>query len=285
MITVCVSENELRFPLDKNIWENPNIWYHGTSSAYSNKIEREGLRAGDLPYSILDVRKIVEIYDTIRVRNSSQDIPKYFDSILYTYTLENTNGKFEKSAISLTRDYWRARNYAMNNGGETINAMIQACEYFSKLVNDRTSNEEHRQRLRRGIDDVNKQSNKEIVQSVETLSDKLCKMKECQRNFLNRQYLKKCEVELENIKNKHDGIIGNSYPVVYAAEFKTPEKVLKCEGTDPYNPKWSSWLECERDSISNNKIICRIDFPNGISNYYTVEGGHWIKNKLLPWRS
>lgn len=167
------------------------------------------------------------------MRGSSQNIPEYFDYILYTYPFKDTNEKFEKSAISLTRDYWRARNYAMNNGGEIINAMIRACEYFSKLGNDRTSYEEHRQILQRGIDDFNKRCDKEIVQRVETSPDGLCKMKECQRNFLNRQYLKKCEVELKKIKNKYDGIIENSYPVVYAVEFKTPEKVLKREGTDP----------------------------------------------------
>ena len=221
------------------------------------------------------------------MRGSLQDFEEYFDSILCDYTLEGTNDEFEKSAISLTRDYWRARNYAMNNGGETTNALLSACKYFSNLVDDDAAHRKHRQRLQRGIDDFNKRNNREIVRRVKPLQDKLNRMKECQRNFSNQQHLMNCEFELKKIKKKYEGIIENSYPVVYAVEFKTPEKVLEYEGTNPYDSKWSSWIESKivRESISHSKIICRIDFPAGISNYYEVVFGHWITNKLLPWRS
>jgi hypothetical protein len=287
MLTVHVSPDDLRFPLDREIWEDPNIWYHGTRSAYSDKIEREGWQAGDLPYSISDVRKVVEIYDTIRVRGSSQDFEENFDSILCDYTLEGRNDEFEKSAISLTRDYWGARNYAMINGGETINALLRACKYLSNLVNDDAAHREHRQRLQLGIDDFNKRNDREIVRRVKPVQDTLNRMRECQRNFSNQQHLMNCEFELKKIKKKYERIIKNSYPVVYAVEFKTPEKVLEYEGTNPYDSKWSSWIKFEivRESISPSKIICRIDFPAGISNYYEVVFGHWITNRLLPWRS
>ena len=286
MFTVSVSQEDLIFPLNKDIWENPNIWYHGTNSVYSDKIEREGWRAGDLPYSISDVRKVVDIYDTITVRRSSQDFPDFFDSILYNYTLEGTNDEFQKNAISLTRDYWRARNYAMNNGGETINALLSACKYFSNLVNDDTAYREHQQRLQQGIDDFNNSKDKEIVRRCKKLQDDLNRMQECQRNFSNQQHLKKCELELEKIKKKYESIIGDSYSVVYALEFKTPEKVLEVEGKEPYKYMWSSWVdEKVGESIPHSKIICRINFPAGISNYYEVESSHWIKRKLLPWRS
>ena len=80
------------------------FWKKSSDFHWIRTPEREGWRAGDLPYPILDLRNIIEIDDTIKLRRSSQDFTEYFDSILYNYTLEGINDEFEKSAISLTRD-------------------------------------------------------------------------------------------------------------------------------------------------------------------------------------
>lgn len=287
MKIVHVSADDLKFPLEKEVWENPNIWYHGTSSAYSKKIESKGWVAGDLPYLIDDVRRIIEIYDSIRVRSTFQDFPQFFDSILYSYTLEGVSESFDKRAISLTRDYWRARNYAMNPGGETINALLSACEYFSRLVKDKNASQAHLKRLQRGIDDFDERYDKGIVQRVKFLQNQLSQMKECQKNFLRRSYVNTCESELEKMRIRYEHNLSNSYPVIYVLNMKRAGDVSKIEGLDPYDPRWASYIETERirSSISPSKIMVRIDFRGGIGRYYEVRLGHWIENNLLPWRS
>ena len=37
------------------------------------------------------------------------------------------------NSISFTRDYWFARNYSVNPGGESIEKIVKICEFFSKL--------------------------------------------------------------------------------------------------------------------------------------------------------
>lgn len=285
MITVDVSPDDLKFPLGKKLWESANIWYHGTSNIYSEKIETCGWQAGDLPYSINDIKRVVDILDTIRVRGTPQDVPDFFDSILYNYTLEGKSEEFDKRSISLTRDYWRARNYASLDGGETIDALLRACRFFSSIVNDGDSRRIHRQRLQDGIDDFYKHNIDEVVRKVESLREQLKRLKSCQSTFEDRQYLKACVSEIDTIREKYESVIGHGHPVVYAVEFKTSQEVLEFEGKDPYNERWASWIETERigEDISPNKIVARIDFLNGIPNNYLVVFGHWIKNKLLPW--
>ena len=284
MKIVKVSPEDLNFPLGKTVWEDPNIWYHGTSSCHSKKIESEGWRAGDLPYSISDVRRVVEIYDTIRVRGTQQDFPCSFDSILYSYTLEGSSGDFEKRSVSLTRDYWRARNYSINAGGETIQALLDACGYFSNLVTNENVKKMHQKRLQDGIDEYN---DKERVTGGNLFQKMLKSMNECKKNFEDQEYLTKCEFEIKNIIEKYENVAIDNYPIVYALKLKSPEKVIEVEGTDPYCSRWSCYIESERikESISQRNIVARVDFPGVKMKYYEVVFGHWISKGLLPWRN
>lgn len=286
MEVVVLQPDDIKFPLGKEIWEDKNVWFHGTSSIFIEKIESTGWKSGDLPYSLSDVGRVIEIYDSIRERGTLQDFPAYSDSILYSYTMEGNLVEFEKRGVSLTRNYWLARNYSRNIGGETINAILEACKFFVRLVRDPFSHGEHIKRLDKEIEDFHKHYSSKLIARVESLTMQLKRMERRRSNFINTVFLERELGSIEEINRKYERIVKESFPVVYAIEYKTDYTVNKIEREDPYSESWKILPEYRETEnyIPPEKIIARIEFKDGITHYRDFNVvGNWRKDHLLPW--
>ncbi len=140
------------YPLSRELFENTNIVYHGTSSSFTESIENRGWEINKPVYDIGDIKFLCDIYDSILYANS----PAYV--VLRSFTLGVNNYHLDKKLPSFTQDYWIARNYAYNPGGETLRSLITAIDDYVTLINDNDSLKVHKEKLQYKLDKINKQN-------------------------------------------------------------------------------------------------------------------------------
>jgi hypothetical protein len=59
------SPRDVMYPFTQETFEDGEIFYHGTSSVYSGRIETKGFRIGDSQFDIADVMDLCESYESI----------------------------------------------------------------------------------------------------------------------------------------------------------------------------------------------------------------------------
>lgn len=133
-----MAKDGFEYPFGREIWENGNIWYHGTSSAYTNKIESDGWNPGDLPYSKSDIEPIVEVYDNIKMAtNEDNPILTNCAGTYYQFRDLDSENITVRNTVSFAWNYWYARNYSMNKGGEALSELLSCIDSLSKNWDER----------------------------------------------------------------------------------------------------------------------------------------------------
>ncbi len=288
MKVIKLKPDDLNFPLGKDVWEKQNIHYHGTSSIFTEELEKGKWSSKGLPYDLDEIQEIIRIYDSIRVRGTGQDFGEYFDQILYDYSLERINDNSYAMPVSITKDYWRARNYAINLGGETINAIINACKYFSQLVNNEDEHSNHLKRLDKGCFEFKRQYAGINVKQFEYLRIQLDSLEKCSMNFQDQSYLESCLNTLEPIRRKYEKLVSGSYPVVYGIEYGLNLMSSDLKDIAYYNETRKDYViekVIDWSKFAPENIVARVEYPDGISSFYEVTIGHYEKNNLLPWKN
>lgn len=139
------SGNNLIFPFSKEIYYGPYTVYHGTSSCYSDSIESRGWAIGEVLYDMEDVRLICKILKDIELITPGS-IP------LFSISLSGKNDWNGQRTSSFASDYWTARNYSRNIGGETITHMVLSCEQYIEFLSNQTAIRDQVIKLRYNID-------------------------------------------------------------------------------------------------------------------------------------
>jgi len=248
MKTIAILKpNNFTFPLSKDVFEGNNIAYHGTSSVFTEVLEREGWILTKQPYLLEDIKFLIKCFDDINYSTVGSEIcrPRALDS--------------EKSAPSFTQDYWVARNYARNSLGETFHYFLDAIDNYTNLIRDNNKILNHKQKLEV---DINK--NKKYLENLS----------------LNER-LKKNSDRLQKIKNKYIDQKKLHFPVVYILKIN-PDNFPKW--SDPrfihddhtINSRVYTLETRPKTSIHPESIIVRIIFPNGAQRW------RQSMNKPLP---
>lgn len=237
-------------PLDKKTHENPNIVYHGTSSLFIDKIEKDGWSNDtDKPYDIKDIKLIHRIFDSIMYMG---EINHGYVNIA-SYTLKNYDSKTQKKFGFFSQKYTIAGNYARNKGGETIHNTILAVEDFLFFVKKPELQIKNKEKLKIKLTKYPPavSYHKKILEALNLLD--------------NKKYLNDMAEKLQKIKNKYEKLVKNHYPVVYALKIKpnwfknwaNPDKMINSGEVNLVAIK----------SIKPENIIARIVFPNGVERF------------------
>lgn len=267
---------DIIYPLNKDKFEDSRIVYHGTSSNYSKLIESQGWNVNAQIYDISDMKQVCDTFDLIRYSDSKGYVN------LRSYSIGVTNHHIGSKLPSFTHDYWIARNYARNPGGETIKALMSAVEDFDSFSNSEELIINHLSKVQKELDKY-----KRLLLKIENLDPPKTKKdrenrKSIENNYdkyynaisilQNRELLKKSVKQLEKLKKKYRRFFNNHYGVVY---------VIKVE------PAWFiNWREPFTEISDNNgkvsklrtpavdlaaikpipaeNIIARVNFPNQI---------------------
>jgi len=118
--------NDLCYPLDKETYNDPAVYYHGTSKQFSTSIEEKGFHLKKV-YDQTDVSNLYNAFSAPYFKTVDFEEMDYQKEDL-TWAIGGAS-----NSISFTRDYWFARSYSVNPGGESIEKIVKICEFFSKL--------------------------------------------------------------------------------------------------------------------------------------------------------
>ena len=252
-IFTITDPHDVIYPLPEEMYSDPHILYHGTSSIYSEMIENNGWDINGIPLELQDFVDLVEIFKKI-------DYDGINISVLKSYTIGSDEKYLQLKKPSFSQQYNLARNYATNPGGESITYFLKSIEDMLKFSNDDELKKNHISKIQTKLNEnlivQKKSSNPEI------LDNQISRQKTALAT-LNSDYLTKCQPVLMNLKQKYSQITKNHFPVVYVI----------AAGLDIFNKDDLNWdnagfilkaLELRPTvSVPPSLIRAKIIFPNG----------------------
>lgn len=268
--------SDIIYPLKREIFEDLNVAYHGTSSNYSEKIEKLGWKLNNAIYDMLDIKFVREKFDSLCYENSQGYVA------LRSWTLGDQNENIKRKRPSFASNYWTARNYARNNGGETLRFLFIAFNDFNNFINEKELVDNHWKKIKSELEKVNdielkynqnlqiNSKRNENFEGYVRYNKKRYSL--ALKNIVNKDYIKEIHDKFQIIKKKYNRYVETHCGVVYA---------LRIE------PDWfDNWIEpyhatCEIDGIQYSRtiknvdlfaikpippenIIAKIIFPNGV---------------------
>jgi hypothetical protein len=257
---VEVKADDFQYPLDKKTFEDPFVFYHGTSSSYSEYIEKKGWKLNQLPFDIKDVVKICDYFETLGYDEEAN----FAFSNLKSFSLGGDNIYVKFRPTSFSGGYWLARTYAGKLGGETMKNLFQAIQ----LLLEFTKNKEKR------IAYVKKISIMGLEDYFQSLG--ITDIKKCIKNIENESLISKIHSDVTDIASKYKEI-KKSFPVVYAVRIKKQDMQ---DDSGQFSNYWENDLDytmgekknlvlevCTKSNVLKDAIIARIDFPNGVAAF------------------
>ena len=135
-IITITDPDDLVYPhaLGKDAYFDPAVYYHGTSREFSSSIESDGFKLGNQVYDKADLVELYKAYDS-----------PYFDSMFATgkemkmqkedlhFVLGGAGDDMKDEPLSFSGNYWTARNYSINRGGEAIDKAVKMARWISEL--------------------------------------------------------------------------------------------------------------------------------------------------------
>ena len=126
MKTASISNpNDVCYPFSKEWYDDPYILYHGTSHVYSESIEKNGWNVNEQPYEIDDFQNICKLFEDIGWDGTPKNSGH---SVLRSFTVGGNDDYVDVKPASFSQNYWTARNYSRNIGGESIHYLFLAIE-------------------------------------------------------------------------------------------------------------------------------------------------------------
>lgn len=118
------------YPFTRSFYEDEHVVYHGTSSAISEVVESGGFVRGWLPFDVLALRRLLSISDEIGHKSWAR---RTVEGLSTSTQLFQT----EPRKIYFSGNFWFARSYATDSGGETVhNALLLCKELLTRVAAD-----------------------------------------------------------------------------------------------------------------------------------------------------
>jgi hypothetical protein len=258
-VTIADPKGDL-YPFSKLLWNDAQVVYHGTWSAYSERIESEGFVRTDLPF---DHQHVATVMDSREALDMGFKAANFF-----------ANGPGQPRAeLSMTGNFWGARVYATDGGGEAVRLTIQDARDFE----DFCASPRRRFAKRQQWEDVLRQcpNHIETRKALELLTSDETMNAFCVKVRLAREAI--------------EDVIAGGFPVVYALEVNEHWFPASWER---YIHRWHGGhrgaieLRCRRELITPDRIIAKAMYPKGTDKDFQPDGFEtWNQLRLLPWAS
>jgi len=229
--------NDRRYPLTRKTFEDRRVLYHGSWSTWSPMIDRDGLVHLSLPFKWQHVATVF---------NANQAVGR--GSYLRLFLGEGYPRQPPPRNLYLSANFWVARAYATDNGGEVVRKTIQEAEQFERICASsemRTALKDHWEKglLECGED-------RRTRAAAELLG--------------NEEALRQICIDVKAAKRALIDLTTGGHPVVYAIRVQ-PEWL-----GDYWTRHISAWEDGEREDnlrcsadIPTDRIVAKITYPNG----------------------
>jgi hypothetical protein len=224
------------YPFQRELYEDEHVVYHGTWSTYAPLIEAHGMGREYLAYNQEDIDALCKmgwrLGCTGDAMNGGVDV---LQACAYGF-------KKGKRPIYLTLNYWCARGYARNRGGETVQHALVAIDDLEQLLADRERRRSHAARLRERLRDLTGEDREVVLEQLDSIRD--------------TRLLAEMSQQLAGIAGRIRSLAAHGHPVVYA---------IKAD------PRWYQWQydshpigTFEVARVPARRIRARADFVNGV---------------------
>jgi len=245
-ITIA-SPTDQSFPFSRQLFEDPHIVYHGTWSAYADRIESAGFGGVALPFDHNEIQVVMHAWEQVGILGT------YARDVFFAHTPGQP-----RMELSMTANFWHARAYATDGGGEVVRKVLQDANGFESLC----SNDEKRLALKARWEDGLKQSpgHRPTMSAVEVLSDE--------------QRLNAICAGVTTARRAIEDVVKGGFPVVYAIRV---DPQWFGETWETYILNWKEGsraaveLRCGRDLISPDRIVAKAIYPNGTDSDFLCD--------------
>ena len=239
METVTITNPDDRsYPFNKEFFDNPEILYHGSWSTYAKAIEVEGFVHGALPFDWKDVASVFE---------ANRSIGR--GSYLRVFLGERYPREEPPRDLSVTGNFWLARAYATDGGGEVARKTIEEAQSFEEICTIREKRAALKAYWQEGLPEC--PDHPATVAAIRMLEDE--------------QSLSRLCGEVKSIRERLTGLTNGGFPVVYAVRVQ-PEWFG--ERWPKYMSDWDMTiraheLRCSGDLVPPDRIIAKAEYTNG----------------------
>ena len=254
----------IAYPFSKELYDDPLVVYHGTSSAYAPSIERDGLRTGAAPFDRAAFKTIVEAYQRIGLIHLSA-------TLLGACALDSKRDEATGRAIYFSQRFWHALEYAGDIGGESVKNALKAATNFREFSTDpelrRRLLEQHQEQVRLAGESGRPEYAHQPLSQAEHLRDD--------------KFMQELTGRIGIIEDKLRKSIEGSYPVVYAVRV---EREWFDDWEDPVMEGGFCFsetnMDCQRN-VPTGCLIARASYINGLED--SDAGFHNLSHIQMNW--
>jgi hypothetical protein len=260
------------YPFEQVFYENALVVYHGTSSCYSPVIDIHGFQSRFFHFELQGIEQLMAAYNAIGFEPKSGG---YWD--LQYYSRWAQIDKRTDWCVHLSQNFWFAKCYAVNIGGETARLVLQAVHQFLAFVINDAKRQKHLKRLEHQLKRQN------IKQSS------LALLEQQMYNLQVPHVLNRLQDQVRQLQNKWQNLTEGAFPVVYAIIVaqewfpQCPESCLRPSIVGSFRMSEATDLECQQ-SISPEHIVAKAQYVNGTHRgYHMPSPARWeVARKWLP---
>jgi hypothetical protein len=256
MNIVIADPEHRRFPFPKTFFHDSTVLYHGTCSTWASSIRSQGFTVQGFPFDWRDVAVVCDARKAVAA-----------GSMLQVFLGDRYPHEPPRRSVFFSANYWFARAYATDRGGEVVRKTLEEAEDFEHLCADAERRERAVRYWKEGLrQHPNHAPTKEVIRMLQSdgaLQALLQRVQEA-RTRLTR------------------GIDGG-HPVVLAVR------------VDPgwFSAKWrfhlDQWdigmkevnMRCEVQTIAPECILASVEYPNGTDPNFLPTGEEWDEIKEL----
>jgi hypothetical protein len=130
MVVIIDDPRNWDYPFPRSFYEDEHVVYHGTSSPNSEVLETKGFIRGQLPFEISALRRLLSISDEMRHKSWAR-------TTVAGLSTSTQLSRTEPRKIYFSGNFWFARSYATDRGGETVhNALLLCTELLARITGD-----------------------------------------------------------------------------------------------------------------------------------------------------
>jgi hypothetical protein len=256
MNIVIADPEHRRFPFPKTFFHDSTVLYHGTWSTWVSSIRSQGFTVQGFPFDWRDVAVVCDARKAVAAGSMLQ----VFLGGRYPY-------EPPRRSVFFSANYWFARAYATDRGGEVVRKTLEEAEDFEQLCADAERRERAVRYWKEGLrQHPNHVPTKEVIRTL-------------QSNAALQALLQQVQEARTRLTRDIDG----GHPVVLAVR------------VDPgwFSARWGFHLDqweigmkevnmrCEVQTIAPECILASVEYPNGTDPNFLPTGEQWDEIKEL----
>lgn len=239
--------NDRTFPFGKNTFEDPHILFHGTWSTWSSRIEAGGFVRGDLPFDWQHVGTVFR---------ANQAIGR--GSFLGLFLGDDYPRRLPPRDLFLSANFWCARAYATDAGGEVIRNTIEEADQFERVCSIPQE--------RAALKGFWEQGLREQPQHPATRA--------ALELLKNDEALNHIRADVKVAKNALLTLTAGGHPIVYGVRV---EPKWLARDWEEYLLDWEAGdrevdIRSRADLITADRLIAKASYPNGTDQDFMPAG-------------